>query len=345
MKYSFLNDYSEGAHTEVSKLIGTACHRQEIGYGEDRLSLAAELLIQEKLDDAFGSFTNIYFVSGGTQANICALSHMLKPYEAVIAAETAHINIHEAGAIEATGHKILAVPTPDGKISIREIDALLRTHASEHMVKPAAVFISHATELGTIYTLQELEAISSFCRERGLYLYLDGARIGHALAAEGADVTLPDVARLVDMFYIGGTKNGAWCGEALVIANPKLQPDFKFTLKQRGALLAKGQILGLQFVALFEDNLYFSLARHANNMAQKLALGIRECGYEFFVNSPTNQIFPVLPNTVIAELRKGYAFYTWKEIDNDSSCARLVTSWATKEEKVDEFIADLKNLR
>ena len=343
MNYSFLNDYSEGAHPRISKLLGTAFSQQEAGYGEDSTSLAAKFLIQKQLGDASGSFTKIYFVSGGTQANICAISHMLRPYEAIISAETAHINVHEAGAIEMTGHKILAARTADGKLSVQAIDEILQAHASEHMVKPKAVFLSQATELGTIYALEELKTISTFCKKYNLYLYLDGARLGHALTAEKSDMALADVARLVDMFYIGGTKNGAWCGEAMVITNPKLEADFKYTLKQRGALLAKGRMLGLQFFELFKDNLYFELAHHANTMAQKLASGIRECGYGFFVDSPTNQIFPIFPHEVIEELQKKYTFYSeWVKIDTDSSCVRLVTSWATREEKVDEFISDLR---
>jgi threonine aldolase len=218
----------------------------------------------------------------------------MKPYEAVIAAESGHINVHEAGAIEATGHKIITVKTPDGKILPSQIETVIAQHNDSHMVKPRVVFISQATEIGTIYSKQELTKLAEICKQHRLYLYLDGARLGSGLTAQDSDVTLVDLASLVDIFYIGGTKNGALLGEAIVINNKSLQDNFHYHLKQRGALLAKGRLLGIQFFELFKDDLFFNLAKHANAMAAQLTAALKNCGYKFLTNSTTNQIFPIL---------------------------------------------------
>jgi threonine aldolase len=310
-----------------------------MGYGEDGFCAEATRLLRAKLDN---ERAQVHFVSGGTQANLIALASMLKPFESVIAAATAHINVHEAGAVEATGHKIHNVPCLDGKLTPPALQEVVSAHTDEHMVKPRVVFLSQATELGTIYTKTELEAISKVCRTVGLFLYLDGARLGSALASSGADMTLSDIAQLTDLFYIGGTKNGLLLGEAIVIVNPALQENFRYHLKQRGALLAKGRILGIQFSELFRDDLFFEIAHHANDMAQILSRGIEACGYTFLVKTPTNQIFPILPNSVIEELKKKYGFYVWSRVDEKHSCIRLVTSWATPGDAVNEFLADLK---
>ncbi|MEK7672398.1 MAG: low specificity L-threonine aldolase [Patescibacteria group bacterium] len=337
-KYSFFNDYSEGAHPKVLELLTKTNFDQESGYGEDDLTSKAAKLIKKIIKN---EKAEVHFVSAGTQANLIVLASILKPYESVIAAKTGHINVHEAGAVEATGHKINLVESSDAKVTVERLQEVLSGHGDEHMVKPRVVYISNSTELGTVYYKKELKAISDFCRKNGLYLFMDGARLGSALCSEGADLTLADIAKLVDAFYIGGTKNGALLGEAIVLVNPELQKNFRFHLKQRGALLAKGRILGAQFLALFQDNLYFELATHANKMAAKLTKAIKKAGYKFLTESKTNQIFPILPNKLIAKLQKDYGFYIWKKVDANNSAIRLVTSWATKEEKVDEFIKEL----
>ena len=339
--YQFLNDYSEGAHPAILELLASTNLDQEIGYGEDRFCLEAAALIKARLDSPPSV---VHFVSGGTQANQIVLAALMKPYESVIAAQTAHIFVHEAGAIEATGHKINAVPTTDGKLDPEKIQNVVDEHTDEHMVKPRVVFISHSTEVGTVYRRSELEALAATCRENGLYLYLDGARLGSGLTSSQSDLTLSDLARLTDIFYIGGTKNGALFGEAIVINNPALQTDFRYHLKQRGALFAKGRFLGIQFLALFRDNLYFDLARHANRLAAKLAGGLADQGFRFLTAPASNQIFPILPDALIAELQKQYGFYTWARVDADHSAVRLVTSWATLDDKVDEFLEAVRTL-
>jgi threonine aldolase len=340
-KYSFLNDYSEGAHPKILKTLEETNLNQEMGYGEDSICLEAANLIKEKIGN---SNVDVHFVTGGTQANLIVLSAILKPYESVISPSEGHINTHEAGSIEATGHKINSIVREDGKLKPEEVLEVVKVHEDEHMVKPKVVFISNSTEVGTVYTKSELEALSKICRENNLYLYLDGARLGSALTTKNSDLTLADIAKLVDVFYIGGTKNGALLGEAIILVNDELKPNFRRVLKQKGALLAKGRLLGAQFLELFKDDLYFDLAKHANEMAEKLSTGISDLGYKFLTNSPTNQIFPIFPNKLIDKLKEIYGFYVWSKVDPENSSIRLVTSWATKEEKVDEFLKDLKSL-
>lgn len=341
LKYSFCNDYSEGAHHSILELLLKTNSTQEGGYGDDSYTIAAKNAIRQNLGN---SDVDIHFVSGGTQANLIALVSMLKPYESVISAETGHINIHETGAIEATGHKINAIPSADGKLTVEGIESVVKLHTDEHMVKPKVVFISNSTELGTVYSKTELKNISDYCRKNRLFLYLDGARLGSALMSRGVDLDLQDITDLVDMFYIGGTKNGALFGEAIVIVNPILKEHFRFHLKQRGALLAKGRVTGVQFLALFTDGLYFSLAAHANAQAVKLAKGIEEIGHRFLTEPATNQIFPILPNRIIGKLTPMYGFYIWKKIDEHHSAIRLVSSWATSNDSVELFLNDLKTL-
>lgn len=339
--YSFYNDYSEGAHPRILELMAKTNFDQEEGYGNDSLSQQAAGLIMQRIERPEAA---VHFISGGTQTNLIALACMMRPYESVIGANTSHINVHETGAIEATGHKIDLIHSGDGKITASQIQAVVDEHSDEHMVKPRVVFVSNSTEVGTIYQKKELESIAQTCRKNGLYLYLDGARLGSGLTSRESDLTLADLARLVDVFYIGGTKNGALLGEALVINRPELQRDFRYYLKQRGALLAKGRLLGVQFVGLLQDDLYFELARHANAAAEKLTLGIQALGFGFLTRSTTNQIFPILPNPLIQELLKSYGFYVWAKAEGDASAIRLVTSWATSTEKVDQFLEDLKKL-
>jgi threonine aldolase len=336
-KYSFSNDYSEGAHPAILDLLARTNLAQENGYGEDAYSRQAADLLRQAAGNPAAA---VHFVSGGTQANLIVLASLLRPYEAVIAAQTAHIAVHEAGAVESTGHKLLAVVSADGKLTPAQVQAVVDQHTDEHMVKPRVVFISNSTEVGTAYTRRELTSLAQCCRDNRLYLYLDGARLGSALTSDGADLTLTDLSSLVDVYYIGGTKNGALLGEAIIINNPALQPDFRYHLKQRGALLAKGRLLALQFVGLFSDGLYFELARHANAMATRLVAGLTAQGFPFLTRSTTNQIFPILPDALIAELQRDYGFYIWRKADAGRAVIRLVTSWATREERVEAFIAD-----
>ena len=341
-KYSFFDDYSEGAHPQILEALNRTNLSQDTGYGNDSFCQEAVSVLKNKIGNPDA---DIHFVSGGTQANLIALSAMLRPYESVIAPISGHITIHEAGAIEATGHKINTILTTNGKLSSEDIQNVVDAHTDEHMVKPRAVFISQATEVGTIYKKDELEAISRVCRKNSLYLYLDGARLGSALTSSEADITLSELSKLVDIFYIGGTKNGALLGEAIVINNSKLKENFRYYLKQKGALLAKGRVLGIQFVELFKGDLYFDLAKHTNVMAGKLTEGIKKQGYKFLSESSTNQIFPIFPNSVIEKLKSSYGFYVWSKIDTNSSAIRLVTSWATKESAVDDFLADLNKIK
>lgn len=337
--YSFKNDYSEGAHPRILKALMESNYEQEEGYGEDRFCLEATALLKRKIGSANA---DIHFLTGGTQTNLTVISAFLKSHEAAIAAVTGHINTHETGAIEATGHKVAAVETADGKLTPSYVKKVLDAHTDEHMVKPRLVYISNSTEIGSIYTKQEMEQLRDFCRENKLLLYMDGARLGSALCSEGNDLELSDLPDLVDAFYIGGTKNGALIGEALVICNDSLKEDFRYHIKQKGGMLAKGRLLGIQFRELFHDNLFFELAMHANKMAGILRKELTNAGYQFVTYSPSNQLFPILPNTLITELQKKYSFIVWEKVNEDHSAIRLVTSWATKEEMVLAFIEDLK---
>jgi len=340
--YSFKNDYSEGAHLNILHKLIEVNLPQQAGYGEDAYSIEAKNILRQKIGNPQAS---IYFLSGGTQTNLIVIASLLRIHEAVISAKTGHIYANETGAIEATGHRVITIDTADGKLRTADIEQVLKEYSLRpHVVKPKMVYISNSTEIGTIYQKSELEALSAYCKSKNLYLFMDGARLGHALTAQNNDLQLTDIAALTDAFYIGGTKNGALLGEAIVFNNKDLAPEFDYALKQRGALLAKGRLLGIQFLELFKDDLYFKLAAHANQMAMKIAKAVEEKGFAMLTNSTTNQIFPILPNTVIEELSKKYEFYVWKPIDTDHSAIRLITSWATDETKVEEFITDLKAL-
>lgn len=332
--YSFLNDYSEGAHPRILDSLNKLNKEQNIGYGEDGHCQRAKEAIKNYLnkDDV-----DIQFIPGGTQTNLLVISSFLRPHECVIAADTGHINVHETGAVEATGHKVVVMPHREGKLTPQHIKDAVEYHSDEHMVKPGMVYLSDTTELGTIYTKSELTAIREQCNRYGLLLFMDGARLGSALTCDDNDVELSDLAKLVDVFSIGGTKNGALLGEALVIVKDELKEDFRYLIKQRGAMMAKGFVLGVQFEELFRDNLYFELARHANEMAIKIADTLRNCGYAFYATPGTNQLFPILPNTLIKELSKEFQFITFFPVDEDNSVIRLVTSWATSTISVDKL--------
>ncbi|MEH7501018.1 aminotransferase class I/II-fold pyridoxal phosphate-dependent enzyme [Neobacillus drentensis] len=340
--YSFKNDYSEGAHPRILNALMESNLVQEDGYGEDQFSRKAVELLKEKMGR---TDVDIYLLSGGTQTNLIAISAFLRPHEAAMAASTGHILGHETGAIEATGHKILSIEAENGKLTPSHVQAVLDGHPDEHMVKPKLVYISNSTEIGSIYKKSELEQLSDFCKKNKLILYMDGARLGSALCSEENDIQLSDLPTLVDAFYIGGTKNGALIGEALVICRDSLKEDFRYHMKQKGALLAKGRLLGIQFLELFRDNLFFEMAMHANKMATLLREEISKANIQFLTHSPSNQIFPILPNAFITELEKKYSFHIWEKVDSDHSAIRLVTSWATKEDEVVALIEDLKKYK
>jgi len=339
--YSFKNDYSEGAHQRILNALMESNMEQTEGYGEDIYTKRAIELVKQRIGR---EDIDIHLFPGGTQTNLTAISAFLRPHEAVVAANTGHILVHETGAIEATGHKVISIEVQDGKLYPVHIQSVLELHTDEHMVKPKLVYISNPTEIGSIYSKSELENLSIFCKEKNLLLYVDGARLGSALCSEENDMELSDLGKYADAFYIGGTKNGALMGEALVICRDSLREDFRFSIKQKGALLAKGKLLGIQFLELFRDNLYFDLAKHANKMAGLLKDEISKAGYSFLTHSPSNQIFPILPNDLITELKEKYSFYNWEKVDDNRSVIRLVTSWATQETKVLEFIDYLQKI-
>lgn len=339
--YSFKNDYSEGAHPNILKALVDTNMIQEEGYGLDSKSQNAISLIKTLAGD---QDADVHFVTGGTQANLIAISAFLRPHQSCLSASTGHIFANETGAIEATGHKVIPIDTEDGKLSPSLISPVLEAHSNEHHVKPKLVYISNPTELGTIYKKEELESLYAFCRENKMILYIDGARLGSALCSDENDMDMSDICRCSDAFFIGGTKNGALLGEAIVISKEDLKEDFRYHLKQKGALLAKGRILGIQFEELFKDGLYFDLAKQANEMAGLLRKGIGDAGYKFLIDSPSNQVFPILPDKLIQALEKDFAFYPWLKVDGENTAIRLVTSWATKKECVLEFI-DALNIK
>lgn len=333
--YSFKNDYGEGAHPRILEALLKYNTTQEEGYGFDQHSQNAAALIRSMVGDPEA---DIHLLSGGTQTNLTAISSFLRPHEACICPTSGHIATHEAGAIEATGHKLLCVNTDNGKIHPELIEPILVEHHFEHMVKPRLVYISNPTELGTVYSKRELETLYAYCRSKNLLLYVDGARLGAALVYRKADLTLKDMYNLTDAFFIGATKIGALLGEAMVICNKQYRDDFRYLTKQRGGLLAKGRILGIQFEELLKDNLYFQLAEHANYMANYLAENLAKAGCTFWLDSPTNQIFPIIDNKTIEKLSLDYAFYVWSAINETHSAIRLVTSWATPQEAVEGFV-------
>lgn len=340
--YSFMNDYSEGAHEKILESLIKYNLEQNVGYGEDKHSEKAKEYIKGHMEN---QDVDIHFIPGGTQTNLISISSFLRPHEAVIAAHTGHINVHETGAIEATGHKVIAMDSKDGKLSIESIKKALNIHSDEHMVKPKMVYISNTTELGTIYTKNELKEIHNICKENNLILFLDGARLGSALTSKGNDLTLKEIANLVDVFYIGGTKNGALLGEALVITNDKLKEDFRYLIKQKGALMAKGFVAGIQFETLFEGDLFFTLAKHANQMAEKIVDALENLGYKFYAPSMTNQIFPILSDHILDDLSKEFLYSIEAKVDENNSAVRFVTSWATTEESVSKLISFFENIK
>lgn len=339
-------DYSEGMHPRILERLIETNMEQTAGYGIDPHCDRAKELIKQACGR---EDVDVHFLVGGTQTNMTVIAAVLRPHQGVFCADSGHLNVHETGAIEATGHKVIVLPTTqDGKLTAEAIqngyDAHWNDETHEHQVQPGMVYISQSTEDGTTYTKTELEAISATCRKCGLPLFIDGARMGYALAAEGCDYTLNDIANLADVFYIGGTKVGAMMGEAVVIVNPALKKDFRYLLKQRGGMLAKGRLLGIQFETLFEDGLYFEVSKHAVGLAMKIRRAFEAKGIKMLFDSKTNQQFPILPNEMMDKLAEKYAFSFWCKVGETHSAVRFCTSWATKEENVAELLSDIEKL-
>lgn len=341
----FESDYAEGAHPNILESFLQTNEEQTPGYGMDDYCKKARTLIGQYCGTCN---VDIHFLVGGTQTNAIAIAAALRPYQGVISANTGHISEHETGAIEASGHKVLTLESPDGKVTASQISLLCETHWNdsdhEHTVQPGMVYLSFPTENGTLYTKQELISIKNVCNQYKLFLYVDGARLGYGVAAPDNDVTIEDLTSLCDAFYIGGTKVGALFGEALVISNPSYGKDFRYIMKQRGGMLAKGRLLGLQFEALFEDGLYFTISKQAVKLALQIKEAFANKGYSFLYNSPTNQQFPILPNTVIVNLSAKYSFKTWKVIDQEYTAVRFCTSWCTKKDHVEQLLRDIGEL-
>ena len=336
-------DYSEGAHPSVLEKLALTNLEQTPGYGQDIYCRRAADLIKSlcKTPQA-----EVHFLAGGTQTNLTVIAACLRPYQGVISASSGHINVHETGAIEATGHRVIAVAEQNEKITAEQIARCCQEHWQddnpEFAPQPKLVYLSFPTEYGTLYSKEELSAIRRACDEHNLYLFMDGARLGYGLEAPGNDLTLADIAACCDVFYIGGTKIGALLGEAVVIVNPKLQKDFRYFMKQKGAMLAKGRVLGLQFLALFENGVYFQISKHANDMAQLIRRACVEAGFNFLYDSPTNQQFPIMPQNLVKRLEEDYAFAHTKRLDRGMMAIRICTSWATREEDARQLANDIR---
>lgn len=339
--YNFESDYLEGCAPEIMEELIKTNSIQTSGYGLDDYCSQASSMIKKAIHN---EDVDVHFVPGGTPCNILAIASCLRPHEAVIAAKTGHIAVHETGAIEATGHKIIEVNHIAGKVDPKSVIEACEKHNDEHMVKPKMLFISNPTELGTIYTLDEIKILKEICNRYNLYFYLDGARLSNALAFADNNLMLEDISHIFDLFYIGGTKNGALLGEAFVIVNDELKDDFRYELKQKGQMLAKGRILGITFKTLFTDNLYIKLAKHANKTANALRYVFEALNFKFYVQTPTNQIFVILNNNLIKKLKQKYSFLIWEKYDENSSVCRFITSWSTREEAILEFAQDLREL-
>ncbi|MDD7593252.1 MAG: aminotransferase class I/II-fold pyridoxal phosphate-dependent enzyme [Peptoniphilaceae bacterium] len=341
----FDTDYIEGCHPRILERLAETNFEQEPGYGRDAYCARAAECIRAALGRPAVA---VHFVPGGTQANVTVISHALRPYEGVLSPTTGHINGHETGATEARGHKVLPLPSVEAKITAEQVAAYLSHYRAmpdpEHEIAPKMVYLSQPTEQGTLYSKAELSAFREICDRYGLYLFVDGARLGYALATDANDVSLSDLADLCDAFTIGGTKVGAMFGEAIVIENPEINRDFRYAIKQNEGMLAKGRYLGLQFEALFTDDLYFENGRHGIEMASYLRDALTAMGYPFLSQSPTNQIFPILPRHEVEALEQLHAFERWEDVDADLVAVRFVTSWATRKEDLDVLIADLKRI-
>ncbi|MEB7433803.1 threonine aldolase family protein [Staphylococcus pasteuri] len=337
---SFENDYLEGAHEKVLNRLVETNRVQAAGYGFDHFTEQAIQQIKNRINCPEAT---VRFLVGGTQTNQVVINSVLESYEGVISADTGHVAVHEGGAIEYSGHKVLAIPSSEGKITAKGVEDYLDTFNSDfkrdHMVFPGMVYISHPTEYGTLYTKSELESLSEVCQKHNLPLFMDGARLGYGLMSDQSDLTIEDVAEYCDIFYIGGTKIGALCGEAIVFTKQNEPKQFTTRIKHHGALLAKGRLTGIQFLELFTDDLYFKISRHAIEMANKMKAGFLEKGYQLYFDSPTNQQFFILSNEKISELEQKVKFAIWENYDDQHRVVRFATSWATTEENVDQLLA------
>lgn len=339
----FGSDYQEGAHPRILKRLAEVNFEQSPGYGEDEFCAEARRLIREK---CAAPEADVQFLVGGTQTNFTLLAAALRPHQGVIAADSGHIAVHETGAVEACGHKVIEMPAVNGKLAAGQVSEYCRRHfaddSHEHMVMPGAVYISNPTELGTLYTRGELNALRGVCDHWNLTLYLDGARLGCGLASPENELDLPFLASVCDAFSIGGTKQGALFGEALVLLRDDLKRDFRYILKQRGGMLAKGWLLGLQFAELMRDGLYEELSDHAIHLAMRIRRALREANVSFLVDSPTNQQFPIFTDEQVRRLSAKYAFSDIRPLDDGRTAVRICTSWATRPEDVDQLIADIR---
>lgn len=340
----FRSDYSQGAHPRVLDALIKTNEEHTDGYALDPHSEHAEQIIKDMIGR---QDCQVYMMVGGTPTNIITIASALKPYEAVVALKAGHIYIHECGGVEASGHRVLTVDGCDGKLTPESIEQAWGEYEDDHTVIPKMAYISNTTESGTIYTKAELEALSRACKKRDMYLYMDGARLGAALTCEENDLTIRDIAQLVDAFYIGGTKNGALLGEAVVVLNDSINDHYRWMIKQNCGMLAKGRLIGVQFEALLEggeESLFYEIARHENAMAKMLREGIAEAGYAFDGNSKTNQLFPILPEAAVRKLEEDFFFYDWAPYGDGHRVIRLVTSWGTTEDDVKAFLRALKAL-
>ena len=344
----FDSDYIEGAHPSILQALAESNFEQHIGYGCDEICERARNIIREQCGDPT---LGVQFLVGGTQANVTVIDALLHSYQGVISADSGHINVHETGAPEATGHKVIALPSPDGRLSLAQIEECYNNHwndpSHEHTVQPGMVYLSCPAENGLIYTKEELTGISNFCHSHGLYLFVDGARLGYGLCSEGCDFTLADLARLCDVFYIGGTKVGALFGEAVVFKGEEMHRSFRYAIKQHGGMLAKGRLLGIQFEQLLKDGeecLYFKLATHANAMAAKIRNAFTAKGIPMWIDSRTNMQFPILTNEQQTLLAQKYAFERWGSYDDGRDVVRFCTSWATLPENIEQLCNDIETL-
>lgn len=352
----FSCDYQEGCAPEILEQLSRTNLQQTVGYGLDDYSMQAKTRIAELCGLDTPNATSplwrqretagaVHLLVGGTQTNTLVINSLLRPHQGVICADSGHINVHETGAIEHTGHKVMALPTPDGKLTAAQVQDAILSHLYdpniEHMVQPGMVYISYPTETGLIYSRNELQGISTICHQYGLPLYIDGARLGYGLMADDADLSIADIAKMADVFYIGGTKQGALFGEALVVCNPEYRKDLRYLIKQGGGMLAKGRLLGLQFLTLFTDDLYWRLAQHADRQAVRIRTALQEKGYALPLQSRTNQQFVIFEDAKLDELQKEFSFDYTCRIDETHSMVRICTSWATRTEDVDLLIAAL----
>ena len=338
----FNSDYQEGCHPDILRRLAETNLEQTPGYGTDDYCAQAAGLIRRRFACPDAA---VHFLVGGTQANLVVIASALRPYEGVLCADTGHINTHETGAVEAAGHKVLALPGKDGRITSAQVSVAVALQADdEHTVRPGMVYISLSTELGTLYSKAQLSDLYQTCHQLGLYLFIDGARLGYALASPLNDLACEDIPRFCDAFTIGGTKVGALCGEAVVLVNPALQPRFRYMMKQRGSMLAKGRLLGLQFATLLEDDRYLTIARHAVDEAQRLRQALRDRQIPLLIDSPTNQLFPILTDAQLEALEAAFDFNVWERMDEQHTAIRLCTSWATPSENVDALIAAIRAL-